>query len=837
MKNFNKFLALVVVFAFSMIMVSAAPTNVVLFNDDFESGDLSLWDTLLGTPTVTDNGTLVIDGTWSAYFDGAGDNDKVATASLDSTGYKNIRVIYSLTTTGLDDDGENFRSRYSTDAGATYTTIEELTGGEDKTHSETLPVNAENNANLLVMFRIKGSDLNDYVVLDNVQVIGDEIDNDAPVVDNFQVDPTAPTTEDNVEVCVDITDASEITNVDLDCDASNGWSVSGPMALDSGNTWCGDISALTLHAVDLVTVTCSVTAEDEPGNSDTTTSDDPLFTFDGLAPDADANGPYSCDEGQTVGLDASGSTDTVDGSLDYAWDLDNDGDYDDSINVNPNFSCVDDGDYTVSVQVTDDAGFTSTDDSIVTVSNVDPVANANGPYTANEGETFNLGGSVSDDGVEDTHTFAWDLDNDGIYETLGQDVEFTCENEDTHTVSLQVTDDDEGIGVDTTTVTCENAAPEVDAGEDQTVDEGDALSVEPAFTDYVDDTHTATINWGDGTAETSFDPATSPLSDTHTYVDNGVYTVTVLVTDDNAAIGSDTLIVTVNNVVPVANANGPYEVQVEENIQLEGSATDVGTSDTFTYEWDFDYDGSFITDSTDEDPTTSYSEEGTYTVALRVTDDDGGISEIATSTVTVYSWMIELNDGWNLISVPLVPLNGDGEVDTSIGNALLDPLSNCLPGGTEYVVQSYQYDGDSGENAWFTSRKSAYGDLDTVVPGYGYWVKVDASAEGCDLTLRGTGQKYLDYGMPPSVNLMSDWNLIGKYGRTTVLKGNQVDDLVYDQDVGLMDLADYTVVDLDNGYLPSDGSMNMHMGYWALMGGNNGDTITYTPSELDYDFS
>lgn len=54
------------------------------------------------------------------------------------------------------------------------------------------------------------------------------------------------------------------------------------------------------------------------------------------------------------------------------------------------------------------------------------------------------------------------------------------------------------------------------------------------------DTHASTISWGD-TASTGVDPATSPVTASHTYATAGTYAVDVSVTDDDGGTGSASL--------------------------------------------------------------------------------------------------------------------------------------------------------------------------------------------------------------------------------------------------------------------------------------------------------
>ena len=85
------------------------------------------------------------------------------------------------------------------------------------------------------------------------------------------------------------------------------------------------------------------------------------------SPTADAGGPYTGDEASPVTLDASGSSD-VDGTLvNYEWDLDNDGEYDDATGVTAEFSAATAGSYTIGLRVTDSEGAIGTDTAAVTI--------------------------------------------------------------------------------------------------------------------------------------------------------------------------------------------------------------------------------------------------------------------------------------------------------------------------------------------------------------------------------------------------------------------------------------------------------------------------------------
>jgi plastocyanin len=117
---------------------------------------------------------------------------------------------------------------------------------------------------------------------------------------------------------------------------------------------------------------------------------------------------------------------------------------------------------------------------------------------------------------------------------------------------------------------------------------------------------------------------------TYTWPDNGVFTVTLRVDDGRGGSGEDYAIVTIENMTPTISAGGPYTATVGVASTLEATATDV-PSDTLTYDWDLDDDGSFD-DGTGSVVTYTWATTGIYTVTVRVDDGDGGI---ATDETTV----------------------------------------------------------------------------------------------------------------------------------------------------------------------------------------------------------
>ena len=351
-------------------------------------------------------------------------------------------------------------------------------------------------------------------------------------------------------------------------------------------------------------------------------------------PEAEAGGPYVGDEGSPVILDASGSNDPDEDSLQYRWDFDSDGTWDTEWSDSPSASYTwpDDWTGTATVEVSD-GELADADEAEVTVRNVAPTVEAGADQTVDEGAAVSFTGSFTDPGSGDTHTLVWDFGDGSAPVTGTLEPTHVYADNGSYTVILTVTDDDNGESSDQLTVTVDNVAPMVDAGLDAVLDEGDTFTNSGSFSDPGTDTWSATVDYGNGTGEQPLVLTPDETFDlSHTYADDGVFTVTVTVTDDDGGEGMDIAIVTVNNVAPtVQAATDLTSIDEGDGVLFTGSFSDPG-ADTHTLVWDFG-DGSDPVAGLLE-PTHIYVDNGTFIATLTVTDDDGGVGS-ASVEITV----------------------------------------------------------------------------------------------------------------------------------------------------------------------------------------------------------
>jgi hypothetical protein len=205
-------------------------------------------------------------------------------------------------------------------------------------------------------------------------------------------------------------------------------------------------------------------------------------------PTADAGGPYTVDEGSsTNALNGTGS-DPENGPLTYAWDLDNDGQYDDSTEMTPRFSAANlDGpsSRTIKVQVTDPEGLTATDEATVDVLNVPPTIQniATSASQALTSKSVSFTATTRDPSTADTSagfTYAWLVDGNADPFTANP-LSTTFSDCGEHSVSATATDQDGGVSASVTSdvVSVQEAhfRPPLDEGVFNTVQKGRVVPV------------------------------------------------------------------------------------------------------------------------------------------------------------------------------------------------------------------------------------------------------------------------------------------------------------------------------------------------------------------------
>ena len=149
------------------ISASFQQSRVQIYYEGFESGSTG-WS----GGTRRNDGIHNTTGTWSMRLR----NTESMFRTTSTVGYNDIIVQFAWATT-LTASGEYARAEYSTDGGASYTTLDQINGPVTQTSlniftSSVLPASANNNANFRLRFRIAGNNNQDLLYVDDVKVTG-----------------------------------------------------------------------------------------------------------------------------------------------------------------------------------------------------------------------------------------------------------------------------------------------------------------------------------------------------------------------------------------------------------------------------------------------------------------------------------------------------------------------------------------------------------------------------------------------------------------------------------------------------------------------------------------
>jgi PKD repeat protein len=168
--------------------------------------------------------------------------------------------------------------------------------------------------------------------------------------------------------------------------------------------------------------------------------------------------------------------------------------------------------------------------------------------------------------------------------------------------------------------------------------EGSAVSFNGSGSSDPDDA-VLTYSWDFGDGVCAGAPCTA-MNPSHTYVDNGVYTVTLTVSDgfatDNAVVTA-----TITNANPLVNAGTDVTLTSSQVFNFSGTFSDAGVIDypwSYTINWGFGSNTIGTTNNQSAAITASRQVcvPGTYNVVLSVTDKDGGAGSDALSLTVDY---------------------------------------------------------------------------------------------------------------------------------------------------------------------------------------------------------
>ncbi len=351
----------------------------------------------------------------------------------------------------------------------------------------------------------------------------------------------------------------------------------------------------------------------------------------------------------------------------------------------------DDGTYKVNATVVDDDGGEDTSRGEMYIINKPPSLLVSEPSAIDEGQAAVIAVNASDQGSDDIYLLVdWgdgtsdkkEFFNNGLGPDPPQspsgihpfEVSTTLSHSygdnGEYEVTITASDDDGGGTSESVNVTVLNVAPSISPFGSLTVDEGLPLTIAATSTDPGSDDLTfiwefelgptfTSVHYNDGVGP---DPYPSPggkypfsATDkaTQTYGDNGKYTVTLTVKDDDGGTTSYTKTITVNNVEPAITPFGPFTVDEGSPFNISAISTDPG-SDDLNFTWEFELGPTIVhtyyNDGVGPDPYPSpggtypftktdtvehiYGDDGVFNVTLTVEDDDEG-SVSYTTTITV----------------------------------------------------------------------------------------------------------------------------------------------------------------------------------------------------------
>ena len=435
------------------------------------------------------------------------------------------------------------------------------------------------------------------------------------------------------------------------------------------------------------------------------TADTVTITVNNM-PTANAGVDQIVTEGDTVTLDATASVD--DDLLMYTWTQESP--------VSPTITLDDTAeptftapevdattDFIFEVSVSD--GIIATADTVtITVNNIltsannPPIARAGDDQTVTEGDTVTLDATASVDvDVADSLTYTWTQESPDLHiitlsDSTATQPTFTAPEVDATTDFIFEVSVSDGIiaTADTVTITVNNILtsannpPIARAGDDQTVTEGDTVTLDATASVDVDVADSLTYTWTQESPDlhiiTLSDSTATQPTFTAPEVDATTDFIFEVSVSDGIIATADTVTITVNNILtsannpPIADAGDDQTVTEGDTVTLDATASvDVDVADSLTYTWtqeSLDLHIITLSDSTATQPTfTAPDVDATTDFIFEVSVSDGIIATADTVTITVNNILTSANN-------PPIADAGDDQTVTEGDTVTLDATAS-----------------------------------------------------------------------------------------------------------------------------------------------------------------
>jgi hypothetical protein len=261
------------------------------------------------------------------------------------------------------------------------------------------------------------------------------------------------------------------------------------------------------------------------------------------APVANADGPYSGNEGASISLVGTGSSDPDNNPLTYSWNFGDGTPL--GTGATPSHAYADNGTYTVTLTVSDGI-LSHSASTTVTVTNVAPSGVPSAPSTAPAGSSFTISLAATDPSSVDQASLRYRFNCGSTWLPIQTTSSANCTQNvaGTYTLRFSVRDKDGAIFNTTRAIaiTSGNTAPVVTRTSPATVTipVGGSVTVTGTFSDAsADGPWAARVVWGAGQGSMPIPNATpgAPLSATRTFNTAGTFAARLEVKDRFNAVG------------------------------------------------------------------------------------------------------------------------------------------------------------------------------------------------------------------------------------------------------------------------------------------------------------